>query len=78
MIQQNPLLFQSMWEKSEDWYRERWNSATLGRRVQLAMDAVWITGEGKLTKLGERITQEKWEKLSLGAQNVLKRKEARG
>ncbi|MBT9160817.1 MAG: hypothetical protein DDT26_02113 [Dehalococcoidia bacterium] len=59
---------------TEEWYRNRWDGDKLGRRAQLVMEAGWITGEGRLTKLGEKITPSKWDELSPAAQAVLRRK----
>ena len=55
-------------------YATYWNEKLkLGRRAQMAMDAKWITNAGKLSQLGEKIAESKWEELDPAAQNVLKR-----
>ena len=53
-------------------YQRIWDSAKLGRRVQIARDAGWITRQGQLTRAGERIAESKWSSLSPAAQNVIK------
>ena len=60
-------------EVTEEWYVNRWDTAKLGRRVELAQKAGWVTKIGKMTKLGERIAQSKWKDLDPAAQNVLRR-----
>ncbi|MBT9148542.1 MAG: hypothetical protein DDT32_02317 [Syntrophomonadaceae bacterium] len=59
---------------TEEWFRNRWNGSKISRRVELVMEAGWVTREGRLTKLGEKITQSKWDELSPAAQAVLRRK----
>jgi hypothetical protein len=50
---------------------ERWNSGKLGTRVEYAINVGWITRKGKLSKLGAKIAESKWNDLSLSAKNVL-------
>lgn len=55
-------------------YSDYWNTKLkLGRKVQLVKEAGWITKNNKLTKLGERNAESRWESLSTASQNVLKR-----
>lgn len=53
--------------------QERWDSAKLGVKVELAKAGGWVSKKGQLTKLGEKIANSKWEDLSLASQNVLQR-----
>ena len=60
-------------EVTEKNYQDYWDSKLkLGRKVELAKDAGWITRSGQLSKLGEKISSSRWEELSPAAQNVLK------
>jgi len=53
-------------------YQEYWdNKIKLGRKVSLVSDSGWVTKKGKLSKLGEKISESKWEDLSSAAQNIL-------
>jgi GGDEF domain-containing protein len=61
--------------KTYENYGLYWNEKLkLGRKVELAKDAGWVTTTGKLTKTGEKIAQSKWEDLSSAAKNVLTRR----
>ena len=53
--------------------QERWDSAKLGKRLEWVKKAGWFTNQGKLSKLGEKITQTNWKELSTGARNPLER-----
>jgi len=54
-----------------------WDSAKLGRRVQLVQSAGWVNRKGQLTKTGEKIAASKWEKLSPAARAVITRQIAK-
>jgi len=53
-------------------YQRVWDSAKLGRRVQIAQSAGWINAKGQLTRRGEKIAESKWDDLTPAAQNVIK------
>jgi len=56
-------------------YQYTWDKKLkLGRKVAIVTDAQWVTKKGKLSKLGEKIAESKWEDLSPAAQNIIKKK----
>ncbi|MDD4987172.1 MAG: hypothetical protein PHQ43_15650, partial [Dehalococcoidales bacterium] len=60
----------------EAFVQNRWDSAKLGKKVEYVKRSGWTTKDGRLTKLGEKIAQSKWEDLSPAAQNVIRRRVA--
>jgi len=57
--------------KQEITLSERWDSAKLGKRVEWVRRAGWVTKKGGLSRLGEGISEGKWDGLSPAARNVL-------
>ena len=60
--------------KNYEWYENRWDSAKLGRRIDLIKMGRWIDKKGKLTNFGSTMAETKWKDLSPAVQNILKRK----
>jgi hypothetical protein len=59
---------------AEAYYSSHWDTKLkLGRKVDLVKKSGWVTAKGGLSKLGEKISESKWNDLSPAAQNVLKR-----
>jgi len=55
-----------------------WNLIDGERRREIVASCRWVTRQGTISKLGQRISQSFWQELSPAAQNVISRMFGKG